>query len=122
MTDRDPIPNRPLEESPEVAAAVEDDTAVPQLASDGGRGSENPDFTDVEDAPGEFPATDDLLGDPHGQGAGGAGSTRTGAEQPWDPEDVATAQGRDPNPGNVERARNEMDQAGTAATVEKTVP
>ncbi|WP_422773481.1 hypothetical protein ACN28C_11505 [Plantactinospora sp. WMMC1484] len=122
MTERDPMPNRPLEESPEVAAAVEDETAVPQLASDGGRGADNPDFVDVEDVPGDFPATDDLLGDPHGQGAGSAGDARTGAEQPWDPEDVAAAQGRDPTPDNVGRARDELDREGTAATVEKTVP
>ena len=122
MTDRDPLPNRPLEESPEVAAAVEDDTAVPQLASDGGRSSENPAFVDVEDVPGEFPATEDLLGDPHGAGAGSAGDTRTGAEQPWEPADLAMAEGRDPTPDNLERAREEMDREGTAAAVEKTVP
>ncbi|MFY1672929.1 hypothetical protein ACN27G_23700 [Plantactinospora sp. WMMB334] len=122
MTERDPTPNRPLEESPEVAAAVEDETAVPQLSSDGGRGVDNPDFVDVEEVPGDFPATDDLLGDPHGQGAGGAGDARTGAEQPWDPEDVAAAQGRDPTPDNVGRAREQLDREGTAATVERTVP
>lgn len=122
MTDRDPLPNRPLEESPEVAAAVEDDTAVPQLAADGGPGGENPDFVDVEDVPGEFPATDDLIGDPYGAGTGSAGDSRTGAEQPWDPADLAAAQGRDPTPGNAERAREELDREGAAAAVEKTVP
>ncbi|GIG91806.1 hypothetical protein [Plantactinospora endophytica] len=122
MTERDPRPNRPLEDSPEVAAAIEDDTAVPQLASDGGPRAENPEFVDPEDVQGDFPATEDLLGDPHGQGAGSAGDTRTGAEQPWDPEDLAAAQGRDPTPGNVERARQEIEQRGTAASVEKTVP
>jgi hypothetical protein len=122
MTDRDPLANRPLEESPEVASAVDDDTAVPQLASDGGRGVEGPDFIDAEDVPGEFPATDDLLGDPYGAGAGSAGDTRTGVEQPWEPADLAMAQGRDPTPENIERAREELDREGTAATVEKTVP
>ncbi|MEN3612781.1 MULTISPECIES: hypothetical protein [unclassified Plantactinospora] len=122
MTERDPTRNRPLEESPEVAAAIEDDTAVPQLASDGGPRAENPDFVDPEDVPGDFPPTDDLLGDPHGQGAGSAGDTRTGAEQPWDPEDLAMAQGRDPTPENVRRASEELDREGTAAAVEKTVP
>ena len=46
---------------------------------------------------------------------------RTGAEQPWDPEDLAVAEGRDPTPANVERARRELEELGPAA-IEKTVP
>jgi hypothetical protein len=46
---------------------------------------------------------------------------RTGAEQPWDPEDLAVAEGRDPTPPNVERARRELEELGAAA-IEKTVP
>ncbi len=46
---------------------------------------------------------------------------RTGAEQPWDPEDLAVAQGRDPTPENIERARRELERLGRAA-IEKTVP
>jgi hypothetical protein len=46
---------------------------------------------------------------------------RTGAEQPWDPEDLAVAKGQDPTPGNVERSREELDREGPAA-IEKTVP
>ena len=46
---------------------------------------------------------------------------RTGAEQPWDPEDLAVAEGRDPTPRNIERARRELEQWGPAA-IEKTVP
>jgi hypothetical protein len=46
---------------------------------------------------------------------------RTGAEQPWDPEDLAVAEGRDPTPENVERAREELAEDGPAA-IEKTVP
>jgi hypothetical protein len=46
---------------------------------------------------------------------------RTGAEQPWDPEDLAVAEGRDPTPRNVERARKELQELGPAA-IEKTVP
>lgn len=46
---------------------------------------------------------------------------RTGADQPWDPEDLAVAEGRDPTPSNVERARRELEQWGQAA-IEKTVP
>lgn len=48
-------------------------------------------------------------------------SYRTGAEQPWDPEDLAVAEGRDPTPENVERARQELDEDGPSA-IEKTVP
>jgi len=46
---------------------------------------------------------------------------RTGAEQPWDPEDLAVAEGRDPTPANVERARKELERDGPAA-IERTVP
>jgi hypothetical protein len=46
---------------------------------------------------------------------------RTGAEQEWDPEDLAVAKGRDPTPENVERAREELARLGPAA-IEKTVP
>lgn len=46
---------------------------------------------------------------------------RTGAEQPWDPEDVAIAEGRDPTPANVERARRSLADEGPAA-IERTVP
>jgi hypothetical protein len=46
---------------------------------------------------------------------------RTGAEQAWDPEDLAVAEGRDPTPRNVERARKQLQELGPAA-IEKTVP
>lgn len=46
---------------------------------------------------------------------------RTGAEQPWDPEDLAVAKGRDPTPANIERARRELAKDGAAA-IERTVP
>lgn len=46
---------------------------------------------------------------------------RTGAEQPWDPEDLCVAKGQDPTPRNVERARRELAELGPAA-IEKTVP
>jgi hypothetical protein len=52
---------------------------------------------------------------------GGAVRVRTGAEQPWDPEDLAVAEGRDPTPDNVARARRELAEHGAAA-VERTVP
>jgi hypothetical protein len=46
---------------------------------------------------------------------------RTGADQPWDPEDLAVAEGRDPTPANIERARRELEREGAAA-IERTVP
>ncbi|MEU7902961.1 hypothetical protein [Actinoplanes sp. NPDC049118] len=46
---------------------------------------------------------------------------RTGADQPWDPEDLALAEGRDPTPENIERARRELERDGPAA-IERTVP
>lgn len=48
-------------------------------------------------------------------------AARTGAEQPWDPEDLAIAEGRDPTPRNVERARRLLDERGPAA-IERVVP
>ena len=46
---------------------------------------------------------------------------RTGADQPWDPEDLAVAQGKDPTPENIARARAELERDGAAA-IERTVP
>lgn len=53
----------------------------------------------------------------HGQPAG----VRTGAEQPWDPEDLVAAEGRDLTPANIERARRKLAEEGAAA-IGKTVP
>ena len=47
--------------------------------------------------------------------------SRTGAGQPWDPEDLAMAQGHDPTPENVKRSREQLEREGAAA-IEKTVP
>jgi hypothetical protein len=121
MTERDPGGGRPLEETSELAAAVDDETAVPQLITDGQAGPENPAFRepgDVSDGP-EPEA--DLIGAPMGGGTPGAGNRRTGAEQPWDPEDLVVGKGLDPTPENLERARQELADDGPAA-VEKTVP
>lgn len=96
MTDE----NRPpLEETPEVVNAIEDDVAVDAFITGGGPDADTPTFLQ----PGEEPAV------------------RTGADQPWDPEDLAVAEGRDPTPENVERARRELDRDGPAA-IERTVP
>ena len=97
MTDEQNV--RPLEETEEVAAAVEDDVAVDAFITGGGGDSDNPEFLE----PGAEPVT------------------RTGAEQAWDPEDLAVAEGRDPTPANVERAREELEREGPAA-IERTVP
>ncbi len=90
---------QPLEETPEVASAVEDDVAVSAFVTGGGPDSDNPEFL----APGEEPAV------------------RTGAEQEWEPADLAVAEGRDPTPENIERARREVERDGAAA-IERTVP
>ena len=97
MTDEHNV--RPLEETPEVADAVADDVAVDAFITGGGPDSDNPEFLE----PGAEPVI------------------RTGAEQEWDPEDLAVAEGRDPTPENVERARRELEREGPAA-IEKTVP
>ncbi|MEV8505736.1 hypothetical protein AB0368_13030 [Actinoplanes sp. NPDC051475] len=96
MTDQ----NRPpLEETPEVADAIEDDVAVDAFVTGGGPDSENPQFL----APGQEPVI------------------RTGADQPWEPVDLAMAKGWDPTPANIERARKELERDGAAA-IERTVP
>lgn len=97
MTDEQNV--RPLEETPEVAAAVADDVAVDAFITGGGTDSDTPPFLE--------PGTKPVI--------------RTGAEQPWDPEDLAVAEGRDPTPENIERARRELERDGPAA-IERTVP
>ncbi|GGM67945.1 hypothetical protein ACFFX1_46645 [Dactylosporangium sucinum] len=51
----------------------------------------------------------------------GTHQVRTGADQPWDPEDLAVAEGHDPTPKYVERSRRKLEELGPAA-IEKTVP
>ncbi|MEV4493084.1 hypothetical protein AB0K04_23580 [Micromonospora coxensis] len=122
MTDREPNRGRPLEESPEVAAAVDDETTVPQLATGGGTDRDDPFST-------ERGGTEELLGDPYAAGTGATGTgtgaagdnIRTGAEQPWEPEDLVMARGQDVTPENLERARRDLAELGQAA-IEKTVP
>ena len=97
MTDEPNV--QPLEETPEVADAIADDVAVDAFITGGGTDSDTPEFLE----PGAEPVI------------------RTGAEQPWDPEDLAVAEGRDPTPENVERARRELERDGPAA-IERTVP
>ncbi|MGC4807168.1 hypothetical protein [Micromonospora sp. DT233] len=123
MSARDPDAGRWLEESAEVASAVDDDSTVARLANGGGADPDTPAFVAPGDAaPEGVGTTDDLLGDPYGGGTGAGGDNiRTGAEQPWEPADLVRARGQDPTPENVERARRELAERGQAA-VEKTVP
>lgn len=120
MTERNPGADRPLEETPELAAAVDDETTVPQLIADGQEGPDSPPFREPGDLA-ESESEADLIGDPFGGGSGGAGDRRTGSDQAWDPEDLVVAKGLDPTPENVERARQELAEDGAAA-IEKTVP
>jgi hypothetical protein len=90
---------QPLEESPEVADAVEDDVAVDAFITGGGPDADSPEFL----APGDEPVI------------------RTGADQQWDPVDLAVAEGKDPTPKNIEAAREELERDGAAA-IERTVP
>ncbi|MFG3700050.1 hypothetical protein ACGF5C_19315 [Micromonospora sp. NPDC047620] len=127
MTDRDR--DRPLEESPEVAAAVEDDTGIPQLMTGGGADRDTPSFAEPGDQPRGGAPTDELIGDPYAAGTGATGTgtgaapdnIRTGAEQPWEPEDLVAARGQDLTPENIERARRDLAELGRAA-IERTVP
>ncbi|MFI6133078.1 hypothetical protein [Micromonospora sp. NPDC051141] len=127
MTDRDPGGERPLEETPEVAAAVADDSTVPQFRG-GGTDPDNPAFAEPDGAVADT-GSPDILGDPYAAGTGATGTgtgaggdnIRTGAEQPWEPEDLVRARGQDVTPENVERARRDLAELGQAA-IEKTVP
>jgi hypothetical protein len=47
-------------------------------------------------------------------------SLHTGSEHPIDPVDLAMAEGRDPTPANIERARKELEERGQAAIDEVT--
>ncbi|MFF5055759.1 hypothetical protein ACFY1S_21510 [Micromonospora sp. NPDC000663] len=128
MTDRDG--RRPLEESPEMAAAVDDDSTVPQLSGGGGPDRDTPSFAEPRNRPEDLaPDTDDLIGDPYAAGTGATGTgtgaggdnIRTGAEQQWEPEDLVMARGQDLTPENLDRARRDLAEQGRAA-IERTVP
>ncbi|SIN16777.1 hypothetical protein [Micromonospora cremea] len=128
MTDRDR--RSPLEESPEMAAAADDDSTVPQLRTGGGPDRDTPAFAEPRNRPDDLaPDTDDLLGDPYAAGTGATGTgtgaggdnIRTGAEQPWEPEDLVMARGQDLTPENLDKARRDLAEQGRAA-IERTVP
>ncbi|MFJ2083464.1 hypothetical protein ACIOBK_13070 [Micromonospora chokoriensis] len=128
MTDRDRQP--PLEESPEVASAVDDDITVTQLRTGGGPDQDKPAFAEPHSRPDDLaPDTDDLIGDPYAAGTGATGTgtgaggdnIRTGAEQQWEPEDLVLARGQDLTPENLDKARRDLAEQGQAA-IERTVP
>ncbi|MDG4767411.1 hypothetical protein O7632_25455 [Solwaraspora sp. WMMD406] len=103
MTDRDSaLGQPPLEETPEVAAAVQDDTTVPSLVTTPDEEPDAPAFRQPAEA-------------------GGPPQIRTGADQPWDPEDLSIAKGGDATADQVDRARRELEHDGPAA-IERTVP
>lgn len=99
----DAFPERPVEEDPATADAVDDEAPLSALAP------ESEVAVPDADTP-VFRAPDDP-----------APTYRTGAEQKWDPVDLAVAKGWDPTPENIERARQELAEKGAAA-IEKTVP
>lgn len=81
-------------------------------------------FPPGEYSPEEATYTFAELGRPDANVAAAAAAdadARTGADQSWDAEDLAVAEGRDPTPENVERARRELAEDGPAA-IERTVP
>ncbi len=142
-----------LEDTEQVARAIDDEAPVPALAESGGSIDQQLGFREPTAAVGPGPRGRSIgqgatgrgavaqgagqarqvdqqrqqaTGRPAGTGQRGTGaadtrSVRTGAEQPWDPVDLAVAEGRDPTPRNVERARQELNRDGSAA-IERTVP
>jgi hypothetical protein len=105
----------PLEEDPAVADAIEDDVAVSRFITGGGPDADTPVFREPAGGANGEPEPPDQAPRPSRP------VYRTGADQPWDPEDLAVAEGRDPTPANIERARRELERDGAAA-IERTVP
>jgi hypothetical protein len=117
-----PAQIRALEDTDEVARAVDDEAPVPALAASGGAVDRQLGYREPDGAAGPGPRGSGPRGNgPRGSGAPGAAPARTGAEQEWDPADLAVAEGRDPTPRNIERARQELIRDGSAA-IERTVP
>jgi hypothetical protein len=81
---------------------------------------DEPESRDFEPPASQAPGSRGLEASPS-QVSGEETGLRTGADQPWDPEDLAVAHGWDPTPENIERARRELERDGPAA-IEKTVP
>ncbi|MEV5704179.1 hypothetical protein [Actinoallomurus sp. NPDC052274] len=61
--------------------------------------------------------------EPRGEGAEPRRpNLRTGSETPVDPEDLAMAEGRDPTPENIERARRRIERLGAREAVDRVTP
>jgi Family of unknown function (DUF6158) len=119
-----------VEETDQAAWAIDDEAPVPALAETASATDARLPFREPAAAGGPGPR-ETGTGGGASRGARDAGAqpgrndpnrpVRTGAEQPWDPVDLAVAEGRDPTPRNIERARQELAQDGPAA-IERTVP
>lgn len=111
---------RPVEESQHYDLAADDEAPDADLDY-GGPSRIDPDTvvfqepTTASDADDYFDSTDGFDVTDDGK------PVRTGADQQWDPEDLAVAEGLDPTPANIERARRELDRDGPSA-IERTVP
>ena len=57
----------------------------------------------------------------HHRAPGDLHQPRTGAEQPWDAEDLVHARGEDVTPATLEQARDDLDAEGAEA-IEREVP
>lgn len=62
-----------------------------------------------------------LVPDRHDRAPGDLHQPRTGAEQPWDAEDLVHARGEDVTPATLAQARADLDREGAEA-VEAEVP
>jgi Family of unknown function (DUF5709) len=122
MYDRD-VPGIPSLIEVGRLTVTEDDTTGDEVAFDAGATGGG--FTAEEGAMHEVPDEDLTVqggpSEPYVRERTLGPLIRTGSEQPWDPEDLAVAEGRDPTRANVERARRELAELGRAA-IEKTVP
>jgi hypothetical protein len=116
---------RPLEETEEVELASDDEAPTPGLDYEGPP-VEDPDTVKFQEPIMTSDLRPDLPEDYFDRADGSdisddGRSVRTGADQPWDPEDLAVAEGRDPTPKNVERARRQLADEGPSA-IERNVP
>jgi hypothetical protein len=111
---------RPVEESQAYDLAADDEAPDPDLDYRG-PGRADPDTPTFQE-PSRPADADDYFVPGDGLDVSDDGKpVRTGADQPWDPEDLAVAQGWDPTPANIERARRQLEKEGPSA-IERNVP
>src|SRR3954470_4522209 len=58
----------------------------------------------------------------HHRAAGDLHQPRTGAETPWDPEDLVRARGQDVTPATLRQAQEDLDREGPAAIEAEAPP